>query len=175
MDGGTPAHAPAALRLGPFRLTAHRAIYGTIIVMAALAVFDAERPDVSVVDVVSVVLAPLLALAAAHTFSDLGDRQIALGRPLSAADWRALLLENVEYLYIAVPPLLALIVAVESDLDVAEAVGLLLLLGTASLVFWGWLAGRRAGFGAGWQTLTAVLYGLVGLAVVVLELFLAAH
>lgn len=175
MEEAAGTHAAAALRLGPFRLTAHRAIYGTVIVMAALAVFDAENPDVSLLDVVTVVLAPLVALAAAHTFSDLGDRQIALRRPLSAADWRHLLAENLEYLYVAVPPLVALVVAVESDFDVAEAVGLLLLLGTASLAFWGWLAGRRAGFTAGWQALTAVLYGLVGLAVVVLELFLAAH
>jgi hypothetical protein len=175
MDEAAPSHAAAALRLGPFRLTAHRAIYGTIMVMTALAVFDAENPDGSNIEVILVVLGPLVALAAAHTFSDLGDRHIALGRPLSLADWRTLVLENVEYLYLAVPPLLVLGAATELDLQVVETVLLLLLLGTASLIFWGWLAGRRAGFTPGWQALSAGLYGIVGLVVVVLELVLAAH
>jgi hypothetical protein len=168
-------HTSDALRIGPLRLSAHRAIYGTVIVMAALAVFDEEDSAVTTLDVVGMVLAPLAVLAAAHLFSDAADRQIVLARPLHLRDWGRLLAENLQYLYVAVPPLVVLVFAFEEGWDASETVGLLLLLGAGSLMFWGWLMAERARLAPRWCVMYAIAYGLLGLVILALEIVLTGH
>jgi hypothetical protein len=69
--------------------------------MVALAIFE-ETDDVfdqgSLVELFAVVIAPLFALAAAHSFSDAIDIQVRTGHPLTGDDWRHLVLAGLQYL-----------------------------------------------------------------------------
>jgi hypothetical protein len=94
---------------------------------------------------------------------------------LHLRDWGRLLAENLQYLYVAVPPLVVLVFAFEEGWDASETVALLLLLGAGSLMFWGWLMAERARLAPRWCVMYAIAYGLLGLVILALEIVLTGH
>ena len=86
----------------------------------------------------------------AHAFSDALDVQIRNGRRLTGADRRHLLWSNLEYIYVAIPPILLTIALALLGWDANDVVFVVQILGLASLFFWGAYAARTAGLG-GWR------------------------
>lgn len=176
----TPATAPSGppdlkLRFLGLTFDAHRVIYATIILMTALAIYDEGTDPLRAVPLLAmfgVTLAPLFALAMAHAFSDALDIQIRTGRRLTGRDRRHLIAENMEYLYIAVPPILLTAVLSAFRWDANDVVGVVQLLGLASLGLWGAFAARLAGLSRWTQARFAFGYAVMGAIVITVELIL---
>ncbi len=153
----------------------HRLVYATIILMTALAIYDEGTTPFKrdpLLEMFGIAIAPLFALAMAHAFSDAIDMQIRYGRRLTGRDRRHLLAENLEYMYVAIPPLLLAAVLAIAGLDANDVVGIVQLLGTLSLALWGVVAARAANL-SGWkQARFGVSYALMGLIVIGVELAL---
>jgi hypothetical protein len=176
-DALSPAPSPVALKLRVGRLTfdPHRIIYATIMLMTAFAIYDEGTDPFQkgpLIQLLGVALAPLFALAMAHAFSDALDVQIRNGRRLTGADRRHLLWSNLEYMYVAIPPILLTIALALLGWDANDVVFVVQILGLASLFFWGAYAARTAGLG-GWRQATfGFNYSLMGLVVIGVELLL---
>jgi hypothetical protein len=171
---GNPESTAVDLKvhIGRLAFDPHRLIYGTIILMAAYALYDEGQDPfkrASLLELIGVTLAPLLALAMAHAFSDALDLQIRHGRRLTWHDRRHVAAENLEYLYVAVPPIILTVILALFGMDANDVVAIVQLLGTASLAFWGAYAARKAGLGGWMQTRFAVSYGFMGLIVIGVE------
>jgi len=151
-------------------------IYTTVTLMSLLVVFDGWGELAGPAGIVIVVVGPTIALAIAHVFADaIGHTIHGSSRPGRhlAAD---LALDALQYLLVAVPPLIALALASavfhQSPL---ESIRSMLVLGTLSLGFWGGAAGWRGGY-RGWALALTVVGGLVvGLVVFAFQLVLKPH
>lgn len=168
---------PHALRVGwgPFSADPHVLIYSTIILMTAYALWDegtARLGDGTWFELIAISIAPLFALAMAHAFSDALDFQIRHGRRLTMPDRRHILVRNLAYMYVAIPPSLLLIVLTWLDWSADDAVELMLVLGLFSLLFWGMYAGRQAGVSRIRQISFGLSYMVMGLIVLLVELIL---
>ncbi len=154
----------------------HRLIYGTIILMVALGIYE-ESDDVfdqgTLWELFAVVIAPLFALAAAHSFSDAIDIQVRTGRPLTGDDRRHLALTGLQYLAVGVPVMILSTVVFVFGGDSWAAIDAAQGIGVASLFLWGVFAARRAGLGRWSQLRYALVYGFLGFFVIVVELLLA--
>lgn len=153
----------------------HRLIYSTVILMTALAIYDPgpETAGKSVlVTIIAVTVAPLFALTMAHVFSDALDLQIKLGRRLHGRDRRHLLASNLEYMYIAVPPILLAIVLSLSGMEAVPIIDAVLWLMLATLFLWGVYAARCARLGGWTQVRFGLSYGVMGLIIVLIEIAL---
>ena len=154
-------------------LNPHALIYSTILLMTAYALYDEGTASLvggAWLDLVAIGIAPLFALTMAHAFSDALDLQIRYGRRLNGRDRRSLLAKNLQYMYLAIPTTLILAVLTLLHWDANDAVNLILLIGLASLFFWGSFAARKARLGWGRQVTFGLSYGLMGFLVVIVEL-----
>lgn len=177
MNQGTDAvgGTELKLRIGPVTFDPHRVIYSTIILMTAFAIYDEGKDPFSAVPLVTmfgIALAPLFALTMAHAFSDALDLQIRNGRRLTGHDRRHLITTNLEYLYVAIPPILLGSVLAMLGWNANDVVTTMQVLGLASLVFWGVFAARTARLGAWTQVRFGISYGVMGMIVILVELIL---
>jgi len=139
------------------RFDAHRLIYATIIMLVALAIYDDEVQSFSgtrFVDLFIVVVLPLLALSFAHAFSDALDIQIKTRHRLTAHDRR-----------LAIGILYEL-----TGGEAGQASEWGQALGVLSLFWWGAFAARASGLGGWVQVRFAIVYGLLGFGIVMVEL-----
>lgn len=154
----------------------HRLIYATIILIATLSIYEDSAPEefntLTSLTLSAVLVAPLFALTMAHAFSDALDLQIKLRRRLSGRDRRHLLATNLEYLYIAIPPLALAIVLGPTSIPAGTIIDIIILLGLISLYFWGMFAARKAGLGRWGQVRFGINYAAMGLIIVIVELLL---
>lgn len=171
MEPGTDGHSH--IRVLGLRLDPHRLIYATIIMLVALAIFDDTVDPFTgstVADVFVVVLLPLLALSLAHGFSDALDIQIRSRRRLTGADRRHVLASSVQYLLVGIPVLVLAVVFALTGIEVQRASDIGQLLGVLSLLLWGGYAARSAGLGIWAQIRFALIYGFIGVMIVIVEL-----
>lgn len=98
--------------------------------------------------------------------------QIRLRRGLTGPDRRLLFRTNMQYLYIAVPPLCVVIVLSLLGMDPVDVISVVQLIGLVSLYAWGTYAGRKAGLGRSRRYLMGVGYMLTGATVIAVELAL---
>ena len=175
-EGADPAGGTELkVRIGPVTFDPHRVIYATIILMTAFAIYDQGTDPFAAVPLVTmfgIALAPLFALAMAHAFSDALDLQIRNGRRLTGLDRRHLLATNLEYLYVAIPPIVLGSVLAVLGWQANDVVATMQALGLASLVLWGVYAARTASLGPWTQVRFGVGYGVMGLLVILVELIL---
>lgn len=154
----------------------HRLIYSTIILIATLSIYDDSTPEEfdtwTALALSAVIIAPLFALTMAHAFSDALDLQIKLGRRLNGQDRRHLLRINLEYLYIAIPPLALALVLGPTAVAPGLIIDIVLVMGLISLFFWGMFAARKAGLRRWGQIRFGVNYLAMGLIIVIVELIL---
>ena len=165
------------LRVLRAHLDPHRIIYGTIILMTAFALYDqrgATDPlgPTSILALCGIVIAPLFALAMAHAFSEALDLQIRRRSTLTAQHRRLLLATNMQYLYLAVPPIIVMVVLSLMGMDPFDVIGVVEILGLVSLFAWGTYAGRKAYLSTGKQLLMGLGYMLTGATVIAIELAL---
>ena len=153
----------------------HRIIYATILLMAALAIFDPTgNPALGspLVELAGLVAAPLVAVSLAHGFSDALDIQIRTGHRLNGEDRKHLLFVATQYVLVGVPVIVIGAFLSLAGHDAREAVPAGLVLGVASLFFWGAFAARTADLGIWIQVRWACGYGLLGSVVILLELLI---
>jgi len=170
-----PAGVDLHLHLWRLSLDPHRIIYSTIMLMTAYAIYDEGTDPLSersFVVLIGLSIAPVFALSMAHAFSDALDIQIRYGRRLTGHDRRHLFLSNLQYLYVAIPPLIVMAVLGLLGWDANDVLGLVQLLGVLSLGWWGWYAGSKAGAGLARRAWFAVSYTVMGLVVIAIELIL---
>ena len=117
-------------------------------------------------------LAPLFALSMAHVFSDALDLQIRKGRRLTNHDRRHLLAANLQYMYIAIPPIVLIVLLSLFHMPATDVIRVVLVLGLLSLGWWGYYAGRKAGVPVLRRWIFALNYSFMGAVVIGIELLL---
>ena len=158
-------------RVGRLKIRVDRVIYTTIMLMAVLIVYDGWE-QLRFGGVVAVILGPILAIFLSHVFGAALGTRVALGRPLSRRERRAVFLEECRFLLVAVPPLAILVVLAIAGISYARIIQVIVLTGVLSLGVWGGLAGRRAGV-TGWAMVLPIAYGLLlGAIILALQAFL---
>jgi hypothetical protein len=174
-DQAPPRDVDLQLHVWKLSMDPHRIIYSTIMLMTAYAIYDEGTDPLSernFVVLVGLSIAPLFALTMAHAFSDALDLQIRNARRLTGHDRRHLVVANIQYLYVAIPPLIVMAALGLLGWDANDVLGMVQLLGVLSLGWWGWYAGTKAGAGLARRIWFAVSYTLMGLVVIAIELLI---
>jgi len=162
---------PEVVRVLGVALDLERLTYATVVVVSVLAVYrDWEK--LSFLAATLVVVAPVLALAVAHAFSEVLHAHARHQRPLTAEQWRDTALHQVHLLLAAVPPLIVLLLGHLTPRVADHVRAIVLGTGVATLIALAAVAGRRAGY-RGWRWLVASLMGgVIGLVVILLQVVL---
>jgi len=174
-DALTTPHEDPRLRIGPMHVDPRAAIYATIIMITALTVFNEGTGSMDwymFKRVTAVLVAPLFALAMAHAFSEALDLQIRFHRPLNRHDRRHVFIVNLQYLYPCIGPVLFALIATLFHWDAGFTTWVILIALFISLFWWGFYAGRRARLTVGRQIVFGTGYALLGLIVLVVELWM---
>ena len=158
-------------RVGRLKIRVDRLIYTTITLMSVLIVYDGWE-QLRFRSVVVVMLGPILAIFLSHVFGAALGTRVALGRPLTRRERRAVFVEECRFLLVAVPPLAILVVLTIADVSYTRIIQVIVLTGVLSLGVWGGVAGRRAGV-TGWALVVPIAYGLLlGSIILVLQALL---
>ena len=173
MSGSSAERATAD---APFLLNARVWIYMTVTLMSVLVVYEGWSEINGPWGIVTVVVGPTIAVGLAHSFADLMHHHISHSRGLSPKEWQARGTEFLQFLLVAVPPLIVLaITATALQQRPVDSVRSMLLFGFISLGFWGGLAGWQTGL-RGWRLVAAVVAGLLlGGLVFLFQLALKPH
>jgi hypothetical protein len=148
-----------------------RAIYTTITVMSVLILYDGWQ-TLKLAAAVGVILGPVLAIFVSHVFAASLARQAELHRRVGRIEAMIIIRTESRFLLLAAPALAFLIILTVGGVSLSHSVQAVIFLEGASLGFWGFVAGRRAGF-TGWSLARTVIFGLiVGVLVLALQVFL---
>jgi hypothetical protein len=148
-----------------------RIVYATITVMSVLIIHDGWQ-NLRLIDVVGVMVGPVLAMFMAHVFSAVMAQHVEVGRMLSRKEWGGIVQLQAPFLLLCVPPLAVVSVLYALGVSLTGGIRVTLWLGTASLGYWGFVAGRRAGF-VGWRMVAVVAAGvLIGVVILLIQVFL---
>ena len=148
-----------------------RLVYATITIMSVLIIYDGWD-ELRVLDVVGIIFGPILAMFIAHVFSANLARQVTEGRRLRWPERLTIIRAESRFLLLAVPPTLVLAVTQVAGASLKWSINIIVWAGTASLGYWGYVAGRRAGL-ARWRLIGAIVGGLVvGLVILILQVLL---
>jgi hypothetical protein len=126
--------------------------------MSVLLIYDGWQ-DLRFIGVVVVIIGPMLAVYLSHVFATTLTQELTLGRAVTTRERMTIARSESRFLLICVPPVLLLGILVLLGISISDAIPSLLVLGTASLGYWGGRAGREAGL-TGWRLARAVLGGL---------------
>jgi hypothetical protein len=102
----------------------------------------------------------MLAVYLSHVFATTLTKEVSLGKTVPISELMTIARSESRFLLICVPPVLLLAILVLLGVSIGDAIPSLLLLGMASLGYWGGRAGREAGL-TGWRLARAVLGGLL--------------
>lgn len=160
-----------ALRVPGETGTVDRVVYATITVMSVLIIYDGWD-EVHLIDVAGVIVGPILAMFVAHVFSAGLARRVTEGRRLRWRERFIIMRAEARFLLLAVPPLVLLGATQLAGLSLKWSINTIVWVGAASLGYWSYVAGRRAGLRR-WQLVGAIAGGLlVGLVILVLQVLL---
>ena len=139
--------------------------------MSVLIIYDGWQ-NLKLIDVVGVILGPVLAMYIAHVFSAAMAQHVEVGRILSRKEWGGIIRIQAPFLLLCVPPIAVVSFLYAFNVSLSQAIRITLWLGTASLGYWGFVAGRRAGF-VGWRMVMVVIAGLlIGVVILLIQVFL---
>jgi hypothetical protein len=168
-------HNSDEIALGALRVSLERLTYATIVLMSVLVVYDGWQQLATFAGVAIVTVSPIIALAAAHLFSEAISKHAEQQRPLTRPEWREVTLAQLSFLLATIPPLLILGIGWVGPLNPRSTISVLLWTGVVTLVALTGLAASRAGI-RGWRGVaTAVGGGVVGLMVISLQILLKPH
>ena len=158
-------------RVGPLRIRVDRVIYTTITLLSVLIIYDGwER--LRFWGVLAVIVGPILAIFLSHFYGAALGTRVALSRPLTQPERRAVFAEESRFLLVLVPPLGILVVLSIVGVSYTRIIQVIVLAGVLSLGLFGGVAGRRAGL-TGWALAASIAYGLfLGGFILVLQAFL---
>jgi len=107
-----------------------------------------------------------------HVFSAFLARQDELHERPGRSEQMKIIRAESRFLLLAAPALALLIMLTAAGVSLGGSIQAIIFLEGASLGFWGFVAGRRAGL-AGWPLARTVVFGLiVGLVVLALQVIL---
>jgi hypothetical protein len=148
-----------------------RIVYATITIMTVLIIYDGWQ-TLKWIDVVGVIVGPIIAMFISHVFSAAIARQIEVGKVLGWSEWSRIVASESRFLLLCVPPIAVVSVLYALGVSLGHSIRITLWLEAASLGYWGFLAGRRAGL-VGWRLLVAITAGLlIGLVVLLIQVVL---
>ncbi len=169
--GAAPGQTPSGFGFGSRPVYLDRAVYTTITIMSVLIVYDGWQ-DLRFWAAVAVIVGPLLAMFVSHVFSASLARQAELHERPGRSERMSIIRTELRFFLLGAPALALLIVLTVAEVSLGRSVQAVIFLEGASLGFWGFVAGRRAGL-AGWPLARTVIFGLlVGLLVLALQVFL---
>ena len=153
------------------RVFVDRIIYATITMMSVLIIYDGWQ-TLKLIDVVGVIVGPVLAMFLSHVFSGAMAKHIEAGRILTGQEWRRVVASETPFLLLCVPPLAIVTVLFALGVSLTDSIQFVVWFGTATLGYWGYVAGRRAGF-VGWRLVMVVLLGLlIGVVILLIQVLL---
>jgi len=139
--------------------------------MSVLIIYDGWQ-QLRLIDVVGVIVGPVLAMFLAHSFSAAMAQHVEAGRILTGKEWRGIIRTQTPFLLLCVPPLAIVTVLYAFGVSLTDGIRITLWFGTASLGYWAFVAGRRAGF-VGWRMVMVVIFGLlIGIVILLIQVFL---
>jgi hypothetical protein len=121
-----------------------RIVYATITLMSVLIIYDGWQ-KLRLIDVAGVIVGPVLAMFLAHIFAGAIAKQVEVGRILTGGEWKGIVQSEAPFLLLSVPPLVVVTILFAVGVSLTDSIRIALWLGTASLGYWGSVAGRRAG------------------------------
>ncbi|WP_231372256.1 hypothetical protein [Terracoccus sp. 273MFTsu3.1] len=163
-----------SVRVAGIALDLERLTYATIVVMAVLSAYSGWS-DLPFPSAVVVVVSPIVAVCLAHAFSEVLHEHAEVKRRLTTVEWLAVARRQVHLLLAAVPPLAVLVIGRVTSLGNADTLPVVELTGLLTLVFLSAVASSRAGLRGPWLVAGALAGGLVGLAVIALQIVLKPH
>lgn len=167
----TPQDAERGLRRLHRPVLVDRIVYATITMMSVLIIYDGWQ-NLKLINVVPVIFGPVLAMFIAHVFSAAMARHIEVGRILSRKEWGGIIRMQAPFLLLCVPPIAVVSILYACGVSLTVCIRVTLWLGTASLGYWGFVAGQRAGF-TGWRIVGVVAAGLlIGVIILLIQVFL---
>ena len=153
------------------RVVVDRIVYATITMMSVLIIYDGWQ-TLKLIDVVGVIVGPVLAMFLSHVFSGAMAKHVEAGRILTGQEWRRVLASESPFLLLCVPPVVIVIVLFALGVSLTDSIQVIVWCGTATLGYWGYVAGRRAGF-VGWRLVMVVLLGLlIGIVILLIQVLL---
>jgi hypothetical protein len=148
-----------------------RAVYTTITMMSVFIAYDGWQ-NLKFWAAVGVILGPVLAMFVSHVFSASLARQAELHERPGRSEQLKIVRTELRFLLLAAPALTLLTILTVAGVPLGSSIQVIIFLEGASLGFWGFVAGHRAGL-SGWPLARTVVGGLiVGLLVLALQLFL---
>jgi hypothetical protein len=148
-----------------------RIVYATITIMTVLIIYDGWQ-NLKLIDVVGVIVGPVVAMFLSHVFSAAMARQVEVRGMLTWKNWIRIIRSESRFLLLCVPPLVVVTVLFALGVSLGHAIQITLWLEAASLGYWAFVAGRRAGF-VGWRLVFVMLAGLlIGLVVLLIQVVL---
>ncbi|WP_019136900.1 hypothetical protein [Cellulomonas massiliensis] len=165
---------PEVVRVRGRVLDLERLTYATIVVMSVLAVYQGWQ-ELNLLEAALVVTAPVIAMAAAHFYSEILHEHALVRRPLTRSEWRHAAVHQAQLLLAAVPPLVVLVLARLTERSTGDVQRAVLVTGTVTLVALASVAGRHAGFRGRQLVVVCLAGGLVGLLVISLQVLLKPH
>jgi hypothetical protein len=167
----TPPNAGRGLGRLHRPLLVDRIVYATITMMSVLIIYDGWQ-NLRLVDVFGVVFGPVLAMFLAHVFSAAVARHVEVGRILSRREWTGIVRIQAPFLLLCVPPLAIVSVLYACGVSLTVGIRVTVWFGTVSLGYWGFVAGRRAGF-VGWRMIAVIAAGLlIGIVILLVQVLL---
>ena len=172
VDGdGAPPSAARGLRRLHHPVLVDRIVYATIAMMSVLIIYDGWQ-HLRLIDVAGVIVGPVLAMFLVHVFSALVAQHVEAGRVLQRSEVSRIVRIQAPFLLLCVPPFAVVWALYALGATLTVGIRTTVLLGTASLGYWGFVAGQRAGL-RGWRIVAAVLAGLlVGAVILFLQVLL---
>jgi hypothetical protein len=153
------------------RVFVDRIIYATITIMSTLIVYDGWQ-TLKLIDVAGVIVGPVLAMFLVHVFSAAMAKHVEAGRILTGKEWTHVVASEAPFLLLCVPPLVIVTVLFALGVSLTDSIQVTVWFGTATLGYWGYVAGRRAGF-AGWRLIMVVALGLlIGVVILLIQVLL---
>jgi hypothetical protein len=148
-----------------------RAVYGTIVVTSVLVVYDGWA-NLRVLQAVTIIVGPVLAMVIGHVFAGVLAAYPTLGRRPTRRELLRIVRHESHFLLVCAPQLTLLLLLSLVGLSLTDTVSVLIWVGTGSLGFWGGLAAQRAGLP--WRGIAVgVIAGLAaGGAVLLIRVFL---
>jgi hypothetical protein len=169
--GAASGQDSLAFGYGSRRRFLDRAIYTTITIMSVLIVYDGWQ-HLKFWAAVGVILGPVLAMFVSHVFSAFLARQAELHERPGRREQIRIIRTELRFFLLGAPALALLVILTAAGVSLGTSIQTIIFLEGASLGFWGFVAGRRAGL-TGWPLARTVVYGLiVGLVVLALQVFL---
>jgi hypothetical protein len=87
-------------------------------------------------------------------------------------EWKEIVQIQSPFLLLCVPPLVIVTVLFALGVSLNDSIRVTLWFGTATLGYWGFVTGRRAGF-VGWRMVMVVIAGLlIGVVILLIQVFL---